>query len=134
MNLVKLQDTKLNHGNKPHFHILTMRDQKEIRETAPLTVASKNTAWSTIMWENRLYTCMCNGVTMLYRRKKSCIREITIKKKAPPILKGLKLSKKRDKCVVSLCVMLLCLMMAFPQSLAWSRTVRANWRSGSGCM
>ena len=26
--------------------------------------------WSMIMWENRMYTCMCNWVTMLYSRKK----------------------------------------------------------------
>ena len=28
---------------------------------------------------NRMCTCMCNGVTMLYSRKKNCIEEITIK-------------------------------------------------------
>ena len=25
--------------------------------------------WSLIMWEQRMYTCMCNWVTMLYSRK-----------------------------------------------------------------
>jgi len=25
--------------------------------------------WSMIMWEKRIYTCMCNWVTMLYNRK-----------------------------------------------------------------
>ena len=33
-----------------------------------------------IMCENRMCTYMCNWVTMLYRRKKNCIGEITIKK------------------------------------------------------
>ena len=28
----------------------------------------------------KMYTCMCNWVTMLYSRKKNCIGEITIKK------------------------------------------------------
>jgi len=33
--------------------------------------------WSMIMWENRMCTCMCNWVTMLYDRKKTqCIGEI----------------------------------------------------------
>ena len=32
------------------------------------------------MGEKRMYTCMCNWVTMLYSRKKNCIGEITIKK------------------------------------------------------
>ena len=30
--------------------------------------------------QNRMYTCMCNWVTMLYSRKKNCMGEITIKK------------------------------------------------------
>ena len=32
------------------------------------------------MCENRMCTCMCNWVTMLYSRKKNCIGEIAIKK------------------------------------------------------
>ena len=31
------------------------------------------------MGEKRMYTCMCNWVTMLYSRKKNCIGEIKIK-------------------------------------------------------
>ena len=33
------------------------------------------------MGEKRMYTCMCNWVTMLYSRKKKFIGEITILKK-----------------------------------------------------
>ena len=36
--------------------------------------------WSMIMWEKSMYTCMCNWVTMRYRREKNCIGEITNKK------------------------------------------------------
>ena len=32
-----------------------------------------------MMWENRMCTCICNWVTMLYSRKKNCIGEITKK-------------------------------------------------------
>ena len=31
------------------------------------------------MCENRMYTCICNWVTMMYNRKKNCIGVITIK-------------------------------------------------------
>lgn len=31
------------------------------------------------MCENRMCTCMCYWVTMLYSRKKNCVGEITIK-------------------------------------------------------
>jgi len=41
MNLVKLQDTKLVHRTQLHFYILTMKEQKEIRETIPFTITSK---------------------------------------------------------------------------------------------
>ena len=41
MNLVKLQVTKLTHINPLHFYTLTMKDQKEIREGIPFTIASK---------------------------------------------------------------------------------------------
>ena len=37
----KLQDTKLIHRNLLHFYTLTTKDQKEIKETIPLTTASK---------------------------------------------------------------------------------------------
>ena len=32
------------------------------------------------MGEKQMYTCICNWVTMLYNRKKTCIGELTIKK------------------------------------------------------
>ena len=38
MNSVKLQDTKLIHRNLLHFHMLTMKDQKQI---IPVTTATK---------------------------------------------------------------------------------------------
>ena len=41
MNLVKLQDTKLMHRNLLHSYTLTMKDQKEIKETIPFTIATK---------------------------------------------------------------------------------------------
>ena len=41
MNLVKLQDTKLMHRNLLYSYTLTMKDQKEIEETIPFTIASK---------------------------------------------------------------------------------------------
>ena len=41
MNIVKLQDTKLIHGNPLHSYILTMRKQREIKETIPFTIATK---------------------------------------------------------------------------------------------
>ena len=41
MNIVKLQDTKLIHGNPLHSYILTMRKQREIKETIPFTIAMK---------------------------------------------------------------------------------------------
>ena len=41
MNLVKLQDTKLIYRNLLHFYKLTMKYQKEIKETIPFTITSK---------------------------------------------------------------------------------------------
>ena len=45
-----------------------------------LETMSSHLWWSMIMWENRMYACMYNWVTMLYSRKNNCIGEITIKK------------------------------------------------------
>ena len=42
------------------------------------------------MGEKRICTCMCNWVTMLYNRKKTCIGEITIK------IKNLKCFLKKE--------------------------------------
>ena len=41
MNLVKLQDTKLIHRNLLHSYTLIMKDEKEIKETIPITITSK---------------------------------------------------------------------------------------------
>ena len=41
MNIVKLQDIKLTHGNPLHSYTLTMRKQREIKETIPFTIAIK---------------------------------------------------------------------------------------------
>ena len=41
MNLAKLQDTKSVHRSHLHFYTLTMRKQKEIKETIPFTIAMK---------------------------------------------------------------------------------------------
>ena len=41
MNLVKLQDRKLMHRNLLHSYTLTMKDQKEIKETIPFTIVTK---------------------------------------------------------------------------------------------
>jgi len=41
MNVVKLQDIKLTHRNPLHNHTLTMRKQREIKETIPFTIAMK---------------------------------------------------------------------------------------------
>ena len=40
MNLVKLQDIKLMHRNFLHSYTLTMKDQKEIKETIPFTITT----------------------------------------------------------------------------------------------
>ena len=42
MNLPKLQDTKSIHKIHLHFYILTMKNQKEIKESIPFTIATKN--------------------------------------------------------------------------------------------
>ena len=41
MNIVNLQDRKLIHRNPLHFYTLTMKKQKEIKETMPFTIATK---------------------------------------------------------------------------------------------
>ena len=41
MNIVKLQDIKLTHRNPLYSYTLTMRKQKEIKETIPFNIATK---------------------------------------------------------------------------------------------
>ena len=41
MNIVKLQDIKLTHRNPLHSYALTMRKQKEIKDTIPFIIATK---------------------------------------------------------------------------------------------
>ena len=41
MNLAKLQDTKSKHRSHLHFYILTMKNQKAIKESIPFTIATK---------------------------------------------------------------------------------------------
>ena len=41
MNIVKLQDIKSTHRNPLHSYTLTMRKQREIKETIPFTIAMK---------------------------------------------------------------------------------------------
>ena len=41
MNVVKFQDIKLTHRNPFHSYTLTMRKQKEIKETIPFSIATK---------------------------------------------------------------------------------------------
>ena len=41
MNIAKLQDIKLIHRNPLHSYTLTMRKQKEIKETISFTIAMK---------------------------------------------------------------------------------------------
>jgi len=41
MNIVKFQDIKLTHRNPFHSYTLTMRKQKEIKETIAFTIAMK---------------------------------------------------------------------------------------------
>ena len=41
MNSAKLQDTKSIHRNHLHFYILIMKNQKEIKESIPFTIATK---------------------------------------------------------------------------------------------
>ena len=41
MNIVKFQDIKLTHRNPLDSYTLTMRKQKEIKETIPFTIATK---------------------------------------------------------------------------------------------
>ena len=42
-----------------------------------LGIMSSHLRWSMIMYKNRMCTCMCNWVTMLYSIK-NCIGEITV--------------------------------------------------------
>jgi len=55
------------------------------------------------MGEKRMYTYMCNWVTMLYSRKKNCIEEITIKK--------IFLNKKVKKYICHLDFSLFCIII-----------------------
>ena len=41
MNIEKLQDIKLIHRNPLHSYTQTMRQQREIKETIPFTIATK---------------------------------------------------------------------------------------------
>ena len=41
MNLAKSQDTQLIHRSRLHFYILTMEDEREIREMIPFIISSK---------------------------------------------------------------------------------------------
>ena len=41
MNLAKFQDTKSIHRSHSHFYILTMKNQREIKESIPFTIATK---------------------------------------------------------------------------------------------
>ena len=41
MNLTKFQDTKSIHRNHLHFYILTMKNQKEVKDSIPLTIATE---------------------------------------------------------------------------------------------
>ena len=41
MNIVKFQDIKLKHRNPLYSYTLTMRKQREIKETIPFTIAIK---------------------------------------------------------------------------------------------
>ena len=52
------------------------------------------------MCKNRVCTCICNWVTMLYSRKKNCIGEITIKKIIKKFAKYHRNYNKRIKCIV----------------------------------
>jgi len=65
-----------------------------------LGTLSSHLWWNMIMWEKRMYTCMCNWVTMLCSRKKNFIGEIIKKivlikkrKENPYQLKRLNISK-----------------------------------------
>ena len=41
MNIVKLQDIKLTQRNSLHSYTLTMRKQRDIKETIPFTITTK---------------------------------------------------------------------------------------------
>ena len=45
MHLAKFQDTKSIHRNHLHFYILTMKNQKEIKESILLFIATKRTKY-----------------------------------------------------------------------------------------
>ena len=66
MNLAKLQDTKSIHRNPLHFCILTMKNQKEIKESIPFTIATKRIKYLGINLPKEtkeLYTENCKTVT-----------------------------------------------------------------------
>jgi len=48
MNIVKLQDIKPTHRNPLHSYTVTMKKQKEIKETIPFTIAMKRIKYSGI--------------------------------------------------------------------------------------
>ena len=58
MNLAKFQDTKSIHRSHLHFHILTMKNQREIKESIPFTIATKTIKYLGINLKetNELYT------------------------------------------------------------------------------
>ena len=62
MNSVKLQDTKLIHRNRLPFYILTMKDQKEIRETIPFTIASRRIKYLGVNLPKETKTCTLKTV------------------------------------------------------------------------
>ena len=68
---------------QPEFKIHCFWNGLAMRSCIALRTMSSYLWQSIIMGEKRIYTCMCNWVTMLYSRKKICIGEITIKKKNP---------------------------------------------------
>ena len=59
MNLAKFQDTKSIHRNYLHFYILTMKNEKEIKESIPFTIATQRIKYLGINLPNEtkeLYT------------------------------------------------------------------------------
>ena len=59
MNLAKFQDTKSIHRNHLHFYILTMKNEKEIKESIPFTTATQRIKYLGINLPNEtkeLYT------------------------------------------------------------------------------
>ena len=50
MNIVKLQDIRSTHRNPLHSYTLTMRKQKEIKETVPFTATTKRVKYLGIFY------------------------------------------------------------------------------------